>query len=88
MKVGVNVYEEFKSYDEFLGQIVAFIVACTYWKMYEKLSPESQEKYVEKLTFLSCVEFSPKRNYNISKDTIREIVRNVLEVNRRLGEDG
>lgn len=81
------MYEKFDSIDEFLGNMVAFIDACTYWKTYAKLSPESQEKYVEKLTFMICVEFSPKRHYSISKDSIREMVLNVLEVNRRLGED-
>lgn len=80
-------YEEFDPVGEFLGQMVAYIDACTYWKTYAKLSPESQGKYVEKLTFFICLEFSPKRHYNISKDSIREMVRNVLEVNRRLGED-
>jgi hypothetical protein len=78
--------EEFDSIDEFLGNMVAFIDASTYWQTYAKMSEESRRKYVEKLTFLICVEFSPKRNYNISKNTIREMVINVLEVNRRLGE--
>lgn len=81
------MYEKFNSIDEFLGHMVAFIDACTYWQTYAKLCEESREKYVEKLTFLICVEFSPKRYYNISKDSIREMVRNVLEVNRGLGED-
>lgn len=81
------MYEKFNSNDEFLGNMVAFIDACTYWKTYANLSEESQEKYVEKLTLMVCTNFAPRRNYDISKETIRTWVRCILEVNRRLGED-
>jgi hypothetical protein len=72
------VYEEHDQINEFIWSVINFVEEYTDFKNYDKLSPESKEKYVNKLTLLICFETSPRKNYDIGMESIRHIVRDIL----------
>jgi hypothetical protein len=75
------VYDE-DNIDLFFHALIEFILTWTDFKNYENMSEESRIKWREKLTILACYQFSPRKNYDISKNTIRRIVTDVIESNR------
>ncbi|MGC4378981.1 hypothetical protein WD019_18985 [Fictibacillus sp. Mic-4] len=64
--------------DEFFSDAAQYIVESTVIENYVKGSEESRKKYRERLTITLCKMFSPRKNYDISKETIRQFVGDVL----------
>lgn len=81
------MYGEHDQIDEFIGFIVAFVEGYTNFKNYEKMSEESKDKYINKLTLLITFETSPRKNFNISMATIRLWVRDILEARGEPDDD-
>lgn len=65
--------------ERFFSSAIEFIGVNTDFKAFEKMSEESRKKWIEKLTIMVCYEFAPRRNYDISKDTIRLLVIDVID---------
>jgi hypothetical protein len=80
------MYEDYDPLDEFISSIVSFVETYTNFTTYEKMSEETRTKFIEKLTLMIVFETSPRKNYNISMQTIRLWVRDILEA-RRLSDD-
>jgi hypothetical protein len=65
--------------EEFFTAAAEYIVETTVIANYANGTDESRRKYRELLTIRLCLMYSPRKNYDISKDTIRHFVGNVLE---------
>jgi hypothetical protein len=68
--------------DSFFYALEEFALEWMNFKTYENMTDEKRRKCREKLTIVACYQFSPRKNYDISKDTIREFVTDVIERNR------
>lgn len=66
------------SFEQFWNDVYWYIRANTYILTYRDMPIESRTKYVSKLTIDICKEYSPRKNYDISKAEIREFVGIVL----------
>jgi hypothetical protein len=69
------INESFDPWEAFFG----FLFINTNLSNYETFSDESKRKLTERMTILLCYEFSPKKNYGISKAEIREFVGKEIE---------
>jgi len=78
------MYGDYDEIDQFIGNVIYFVEHYTDFKVYQKMSDESKKKYVNKLTLLIVFEYSPRKNYDISMETIRQWIRNILEVERKV----
>jgi hypothetical protein len=76
------VYEDLDEKDMFVHTLIEFLLAWTNFDQYEKMSNESRAKWRERLTIMACKEFSPRKNYDISKETVRRLVADIIEANR------
>lgn len=70
----------------FYGDIFAFVKGYTNFKSYENMTDEKKAKYREKLTILICFEFSPRKNYGVTKDEVRHLVSQALDYWREVDE--
>jgi hypothetical protein len=72
------VYEESDPVDIFFHSVVEFVESYTVFKNYKKMDEETKTRYVELLTLKIIFATSPRKNLDISKDTIRLVVRDIL----------
>jgi hypothetical protein len=70
----------------FYNEAFGFVGGYTNFKSYENMTDEKKAKYREKLTLLICFEFSPRKNYDISMDEVRQLVSQALEYWRKVDE--
>lgn len=47
---------------------------------YHKMTDEQRRKLIGKLTITACKKFSPRKNYDISKEDVRGIVAMALDI--------
>jgi hypothetical protein len=73
------VCEELDPVDIFFHSVVEFVESYTVFKNYMKMDEETRERYVELLTLKIIFATSPRKNYDISKETIRLVVRDILD---------
>jgi hypothetical protein len=73
------VYEELDLVDIFFHSVVEFVESYTVFKNYKKMDEETKTRYVELLTLKIIFATSPRKNLDISKDTIRLVVRDILD---------
>jgi hypothetical protein len=74
------VYEdELDPVDLFFHSVLDFVESYTVLKNYRKMDEETKKRYVEKLTLMIVFDTSPRKNYDISMDTIRLVVRDILD---------
>lgn len=78
------MYEEYNEIDQFIGNVIYFVEHYTNFKTYQKMSPETKQKYINKLTLMIVFEYSPRKNYDISMETLRHWIRSILEVERKV----
>jgi hypothetical protein len=71
--------EELDPIENFFGELIAFVEWYTNFKSYKKMDEEKKKKYVEKLTLLIVFETSPRKHFDIGMDTIRLVVRDILD---------
>lgn len=71
---------KFTEVDRFYFTILEYVRDYTNFKQYEVMSEESRNKWREKLTIMVCKKFSPRSNYDISKDEVRAMVADALAV--------
>lgn len=76
------MYEEFDELDSFYHDLFNYVKDNTVFTTYEKMTEESRMKWRERLTIMACKEFSPRRNFDISKDEVRALVADAIEVLR------
>jgi len=65
--------------NQFCADVFGFVGGYTNFKSYENMTDEKKAKYREKLTLLICFEYSPRKNYDISMDEVRQLVSQALE---------
>lgn len=65
--------------ENFFHYVIEFVESYTVFKNYKKMPDEKKAKYVEKLTLMVIFDTSPRKNYDISKETIRLVVRDILD---------
>jgi hypothetical protein len=63
----------------FFHNVIEFVEEYTFFKNYLAMEEEKRKKYVEKLVLLITFETSPRKNFNISRDTLRQVVREILD---------
>jgi hypothetical protein len=73
------VYEELDPVDIFFHSVVEFVESYTVFKNYKKMDEETKKRYVELLTLKIIFATSPRKHLDISKDTIRMVVRDILD---------
>jgi hypothetical protein len=71
--------EELDPVDIFFHSIVEFVESYTVFSNYRKMDEETKQRYVELLTLKIIFTTSPRKNYDISKETIRLVVRDILD---------
>lgn len=71
--------EEISEIDWFVSDVYEVVGAQTNFKAYDDMSEESKRKWREKLTIMICREYSPRKNYDISKDEVRAMVVDAIE---------
>ncbi|WP_394136901.1 hypothetical protein [Cytobacillus oceanisediminis] len=76
------MYGEYDEIDLFIGNVIYFVENYTNFKTYQKMSPETKQKYINKLVLMIVFEYSPRKRYDISMETLRHWIRNILEVER------
>lgn len=57
-----------------------YVEKMTVIKNYIAMDDATKARYVEKVVIDICKQTSPKKNYGISKQTLREYVKNVLDI--------
>jgi len=70
---------ELDEVENFFHDIVEFVESYTVFRNYKKMNEEKKKKYVEKLTLLIVFETSPRKNFDISMETIRLVVHDILD---------
>ncbi|MBV7509772.1 hypothetical protein KW850_32355 [Bacillus sp. sid0103] len=65
--------------DVFFHQVIEFVESYTVFRNYKNMDEEKKTKYIEKLTLLIVFETSPRKNFDIGMDTIRLVVRDILD---------
>jgi hypothetical protein len=73
------VYEELDPVETFFHSVIDFVESYTVFKNYRKMDEETKARYVELLTLKIIFATSPRKNFDISKDTIRLVVRDILD---------
>jgi hypothetical protein len=73
------VYEELDPVEIFFHDVIYFVESYTVFKNYKKMDEETKTRYVELLTLKIIFATSPRKNFDISKDTIRRVVRDILD---------
>jgi hypothetical protein len=81
------VYEEYDPVDEFFAWVIDFVEGYTNFKTYKKMDEEKKAKLVNKLTLIICFETSPRKNFDISMDTVRKVVRSILDKKSEESDD-
>ena len=76
--------DELDPIDLFFHYVVDFVESYTNFCSYQAMTDEKKAKYVELLTLKIIYATSPRKNYDISKETIRLVVRDILD--RHLAE--
>ncbi|MBT2700655.1 hypothetical protein J7E79_25290 [Bacillus sp. ISL-40] len=71
--------DELDPIELFFHQVIEFVESYTVFRNYKKMDEEKKTKYIEKLTLLIVFEASPRKNFDISMETIRLVVRDILE---------
>ncbi|MBT2722353.1 hypothetical protein [Bacillus sp. ISL-46] len=71
--------DELDPIELFFHQVIEFVESYTVFRNYKKMDEEKKTKYIEKLTLLILFEASPRKNFDISMETIRLVVRDILE---------
>ncbi len=70
---------ELDQIENFFHNVIEFVESYTVFKNYNKMTEDKKTKYVEKLTLMVIFETSPRKNYDISKETIRLVIRDILD---------
>jgi beta-xylosidase len=73
-----------KVHEEFFFKVYDYVSAVINVKTYSGMTEEKKIKLIEKATIMTCKAFAPRRNYDISKQEIREAVYAILETEREL----
>jgi hypothetical protein len=71
--------DEVDPVDIFFHQVIEFVEGYTVFKNYKKMDEETKRRYVELLTLKIVFATSPRKNFDISMETIRLVVRNILD---------
>jgi hypothetical protein len=71
--------DEIDQVELFFHQVIQFVESYTVFRNYKKMDEETKKRYVEKLTLMIVFDTSPRKNYDISMDTIRLVVRDILD---------
>jgi hypothetical protein len=71
--------DEIDPVDIFFHQVIQFVESYTNFKSYKAMDEEKKAKYVTKLTLMIVFETSPRKNFDIGMDTIRLVVRDILD---------
>lgn len=79
--------EELDEISQFYDKAIRYIGLNTHFGNYEKMSEESREKWRKKLTLMVCFEFSPRRNFDIPRSEIAELVEDAIEYYRGLPDE-
>jgi len=72
------MYYELDDAELFLMDVGEYLEATTVMKTYVSLSEESRSKYVERVILDVTRRCSPKANYGITRDVLRNFVVDVL----------
>ncbi|WP_223592758.1 hypothetical protein [Neobacillus bataviensis] len=73
------MYDELDPIDLFFHSVIEFVESYTVFSNFKKMDEATKAKYVEKLTIMIVFATSPRKNYDISMDTIRLAVRDILD---------
>jgi hypothetical protein len=71
--------DEIDPVDIFFHQVIQFVESYTNFKSYKAMDEEKKAKYVTKLMLMIVFETSPRKNFDIGMDTIRLVVRDILD---------
>jgi hypothetical protein len=63
----------------FYNSVLDFVGQHANFETYEKMDDEKKRKLREKLTIMVCYEYSPRKTFDISKDTVRSMVEHAFE---------
>lgn len=66
-------------FESFPVTVLLFVEEFTNFKNYEAMTDEKKAKYREKLTLQICFAFSPRKNFDISKNEVRVMVHQAIE---------
>ncbi|WHY93752.1 hypothetical protein QNK12_09945 [Neobacillus cucumis] len=72
-------FEEIDPVEEFFNSVIEFVESYTVWRNYKAMSEEKKAKYIEKLTLMIVFATSPRKQFNIGMDTIRLVVKDILD---------
>lgn len=70
-------------FESFPITVLLFVENYTNFKNYEAMTEEKKAKYREKLTLEICFAFSPRKNFDITKNEVREMVSQAIEYWRK-----
>jgi hypothetical protein len=73
------VYEELDPVEVFFHDVIEFVESYTVFKNYKRMNEETKTKYIERLTLTIVFATSPRKNFDISMETIRKVVRDILD---------
>nr|WP_263327855.1 hypothetical protein [Neobacillus sp. Marseille-Q6967] len=71
--------DELDPVELFFHQVIEFVEGYTVFKNYKKMDEETKRRYVEKLTLMIVFETSPRKNFDIGMETIRLVIRDILD---------
>lgn len=71
--------DEIDPVDIFFHQVVEFVESYTVFRNYKKMDEDTKRRYVELLTLKIIFATSPRSNFDIGMDTIRLVVRDILD---------
>lgn len=71
--------EEFSEIARFISDVYEIVGAQTNFKAYEAMNEETRKRWREKLTIMICKGYSPRKNYDISMDEVRTMVKDAID---------
>lgn len=71
--------DELDPVGDFLAYVIDFVESYTYFDRYKAMDPDKKEKYITKLVLLICFEKSPRLHFDIGMDSLRLMVRDILD---------
>jgi hypothetical protein len=69
------VYEEEELELHFFNLVFKYVGENANFETYLKMDDEKRKKLIERFTIMICKAYSPRKNYDISKDDVRLMVK-------------
>lgn len=78
------MFDDHWGLEAFFHDLYNYVSEVVNLKTFRNMDDETRQKLISKITILACKEFSPRKNFDIGRDEIREYVGRIIvaELNR------